>query len=126
MAYNSGTVPKKMGIKFKVLHEGTRRSDIVAIYTKDRMQVLANYSDGSDSVGETATSTVSLTVLLFDINPDYVENDLGGYPEVWTGYDNHKMADRLGSQMRFAFKYLGTDAGIKLLNGENANRCSRY
>lgn len=87
-----------------------------AVYLKDRMQVRANFSgDGSAEVGSTPTSIGNFTTLLLDINPNYDNNDPSGYPENWTKV-RIIVSGIAGSgtvtNARFAFRYLGTDAGI--------------
>jgi hypothetical protein len=92
------------------------------VFTKDRMQVRANYTDGSSDVGNTDSSFGGFTTLLLDINSDYVNNDPAGnpsgapgYPEDWTqititlsGLPNNGSV----AGGRFAFRYLATDAGL--------------
>ena len=81
-------------------------------YTKDRVQVLANFTDSSADVGETASSVGNFTTLLLDINSAYAENSISGYPETWTQYTI--TISGLSSPVtnaRFAFRYFGTDAG---------------
>lgn len=84
------------------------------VYTRDRMQIWANITDGSADVGNTPVSTGKFTKLLLDINPTYVENDLGGYPyEAWTLYTiTISGLDEPVSNARIAFRYLGEDAGV--------------
>lgn len=90
-------------------------------YARDRMQVRANFADGSDNVGNNPTDTGSFRTVLLDINPGYLRNDPGGntpaapgYPRAWTRYtitlSNLPAAGV--SKARFAFRYLGTNAGI--------------
>ncbi|MBA2249770.1 MAG: choice-of-anchor J domain-containing protein [Chitinophagaceae bacterium] len=92
----------------------TRALDDAAFifYTKDRVQVLANFTNGSSDVGQIATTTGSFTKVLLDINPAYAENAISGYPEVWTKYTItiSGLAAPV-SNARFAFRYFGTDAG---------------
>src|ERR1700694_3282961 len=47
-------------------------------YCHDRMQVRANFTDGTADVGGSATSTGSFSNLLVDINPSYLRNDPAG------------------------------------------------
>ena len=85
-----------------------------SVYTKDRMQVRANFTDGTTNVGGGATSVGSFTTLLRDINSSYANNDPGGYPEVWTKY-KLVMSGIPGDSIRngrFAFRYMSTDAGL--------------
>jgi hypothetical protein len=84
------------------------------IYTKDRMQVLGNFTDGSANVGTTPTSVGSFTTLLLDMNPTYVENDNGGYPVLDWVQKTITFSGITGTitNARIAFRYLGADAGI--------------
>lgn len=92
----------------------TRALDDAAFifFTRDRVQVLANFSDGSADVGESSSTVGNFTTTLLDINPDYVENSLGGYPETWTQYTiTINGLPAAVPNARFAFRYFGTDAG---------------
>jgi hypothetical protein len=90
-------------------------------YARDRMQVRANFTDGTPDVGRMPTDTGSFRTLLVDINPAYRRNDPAGnspaapgYPRAWTRYTitlNNIPSGSVTSG-RFAFRYLGTDAGI--------------
>ncbi len=84
------------------------------IYTKDRMQVWGNFTDGSTNVGTTPKSTGSFTKLLLDMNPNYVENDNGGYPVLNWEQRTITITGLSGTvtNARLAFRYFGTDAGI--------------
>lgn len=89
-------------------------------YSKDRVQVRANFIDGSIDVGKTPTSVGNFTNVLLDINPTYIFNDPSGntpaamgYPRVWTKYTITISGLTAPVQKaRFAFRYLGTDAGV--------------
>lgn len=92
------------------------------VYTKDRMQVRLNITDGSANVGGSATSVGNFTTLLTDINSSYVYNDASGntpavpgYPRTWTKY-TLTVAGIPGNGTitsgRFAFRYLAVDAGL--------------
>ena len=73
-----------------------KNGDVLSFYTRtpddanypvstvDRLQVLANVTDGSASVGTTATSVGNFTKSLLDINPAYIPNANGGYPQSWS------------------------------------------
>jgi hypothetical protein len=83
-------------------------------YIKDRMQVRANFTDGTANVGGGTTSVGSFTKVLQDINQSYVYNDPSGYPEAWTKY-KIVLTDVPGDSIRngrFAFRYMSTDAGL--------------
>lgn len=89
-------------------------------YSKDRVQVRANFSDGTTEVGSTPTSLGKFTNLLLDINPNYIYNDpsgntggVMGYPRTWTKYTiTISGLTAPVEKARFAFRYLGTDAGV--------------
>lgn len=94
------------------------------VYTKDRMQVRANFSDGT--INLTDTGAGNFTRLLLDINPGYVFNDpssgqSGGYPRSWTRYviTVDSVPGTSTAAARFAFRYYGTDAGLQ--GGSTAN-----
>ncbi|MBK7883269.1 MAG: choice-of-anchor J domain-containing protein [Chitinophagaceae bacterium] len=84
------------------------------VYTRDRMQVLANITDGSANVGTTPVSVGNFTTLLLDINPGYVDNANGGYPfEEWTAYSiTVSGLDNPVTNARIAFRYMGKNAGV--------------
>ena len=87
------------------------------VYTIDRMQVLLDTTGTTPDIGNTAISTGNFSKLLLDINPDYVENDLGGFPIKWTYYSITVSGLITPVKAgRIAFRYLGTDAGV---NGPN-------
>jgi hypothetical protein len=90
------------------------------VYTKDRMQVRANFTDGTANVGTSATTVGSFSSLLLDINSNYIYNDPGGnggvsgYPRAWTKYTiTISGLTAPVSNARFAFRYLGADAGLQ-------------
>jgi hypothetical protein len=99
----------------------TRASDDsqYPVYCTDRMQVRANFTDGSANVGTGDTTTGKFSALLRDINPNYVFNDPasgsgGGYPRTWVQITitiSGLPAPGI-TNGRFAFRYLGTDAGF--------------
>ncbi len=89
-------------------------------YTKDRMQVRANFTDGSSNVGGSATSVGNFSNVLLDINPTYIYNDpsgnIGGtpgYPQDWKKYTiTISGLNAPVEKARFAFRYLAPDAGV--------------
>jgi hypothetical protein len=92
------------------------------VYTRDRMQVRANYGSGTGSsdVGNTPISVGDFTNLLLDINPTYDNNDPSGYPRAWKKYTiNISGLAAPVASARFAFRYLATDAGVFGGNGGN-------
>lgn len=116
----SPQVPIKNGDKITFYTRAVDDSNY-PVYTKDRMQVRANFTDGSADVGNAATTTGNFSTVLLDINPNYVYNDPAGsgvttgYPRDWKKY-TITISGITGSggvsSARFAFRYLGTDAGI--------------
>ena len=84
------------------------------IYTKDRMQVRGNFTDGTTSTGTTSTSVGSFTTLLLDTNPTYIANDNGGHPYLAWTKETITFSGLTGTvtNARIAFRYLGTDAGL--------------
>jgi hypothetical protein len=116
----SPELPIKNGDKIIFL---TRAVDdaLYGWYSKDRMQVRANFSnDGSADVGNTPTSTGRFTNVLADINPKYIFNDPSGNTPAEVGYPRNWTRVTLTvsgltapvQKARFAFRYLGTDAGV--------------
>lgn len=93
------------------------------VYTKDRMQVRANITDGSVSLPDTGVG--NFTTLLLDINPTYKFNDPatgpGGYPQAWKKYSITLSGLPAAGvpKARFAFRYLGEDAGLAGGNSGN-------
>jgi hypothetical protein len=95
-----------------------------SVYTRDRMQVRANIIDGSTNVsgGSDVNDFGNFKLELLDINKDYINNDPAGntpvapgYPQAWTKYTiTVSGIPGTGSvaKARFAFRYVGTDAGI--------------
>ena len=88
-----------------------------AVYTMDRLQVLLDITGTTPDIGNSAVSTGNFSNLLLDINPAYIENDLGGFPINWTYY-SITVSGLISpvKDARIAFRYLGTDAGV---NGPN-------
>ena len=88
-----------------------------AVYTMDRLQVLLDVTGTTPDIGNSAVSTGNFSTLLLDINPAYIENDLGGFPITWTYYSiTVSGLDAPVKDARIAFRYVGTDAGV---NGPN-------
>jgi hypothetical protein len=84
------------------------------IFTKDRLQVRLNKTDGSANVGSTPSSVGNFTTLLLDTNPAYIENDNGGHPYLdWT-LQKIKFTGLAApiTNARIAFRYYGISAGI--------------
>ena len=90
----------------------------------DRMQVWANFTDGTANVGKTDAGTGSFTKLLLDINPTRMFNYQGGFPALWTKYmiaisgipGNGNITNG-----RFAFRYFNEDAGLQGGSGSTGN-----
>ena len=114
----SPALPMKNGDKISFYTRATDDS-YYPVYCKDRMQVRANFTDGSANVGTGDTTTGKFSTLLLDINPNYVYNDPasgsgGGYPRSWTKYTItiSGLPSAGISNGRFAFRYFGKDAGF--------------
>ncbi len=87
------------------------------VYTMDRLQVLLDITGATPDIGNSAVSTGNFSKLLLDINPAYIENDLGGFPIIWTYFSiTVSGLDTPVKDARIAFRYMGTDAGV---NGPN-------
>ena len=91
------------------------------VFTRDRMQVRANFNDGSTNVGGSPASVGSFSTMLLDINPNYIYNDptgntpvAPGYPQAWTKYTITVSGVPGGSTTngRFAFRYFIPNAGL--------------
>ncbi|MDB5193701.1 MAG: hypothetical protein JWQ96_3264 [Segetibacter sp.] len=92
------------------------------VYTRDRMQVRANFTDGTANVGGSASSVGSFTNLLLDINPNYLYNDPSGntpvapgYPQAWRKYTitiSGIAGTGSTTNGRFAFRYFIPNAGL--------------
>jgi hypothetical protein len=113
----SPAVPMKNGDKI-IFYTRALDDSKYPVYVKDRMQVRANFTDGTANVG-VDTVPGKFTKILLDINPNYHENDPaagtgGGYPRVWTKYTiTLSGLPAAGiSAGRFAFRYLAFDAGL--------------
>lgn len=114
----SPELPIKNGDRI-IFHTRAIDDALYPSYAKDRMQVRANFSDGTADVGNSPSSVGKFTNLLLDINPNYIYNDpagnggVAGYPRVWTRYTItvSGLAAPV-SKARFAFRYFGTDAGL--------------
>jgi hypothetical protein len=114
----SPSLPMKNGDRI-IFYTRATLDAMYPVYTKDRMQVRLNSTDGSANVGGNALTTGSFGTVLLDINPNYVENDPGagtggGYPQDWTKY-TITLAGLPASGItngRFAFRYFGEDAGV--------------
>ncbi len=126
-AVNEGTISAWLISPVVPVREGdqivfyTRAADDsnYPVYTKDRMQVRANFSDGTVNLVDTGVG--NFTKLLLDINPNYVFNDptsgqgSGGYPRSWTRYviTVDSVPGNSTAAARFAFRYYATDAGLQ-------------
>ncbi len=113
-----------------------KNGDVITFYSRatndalyydpatDRMQVWANFTDGTANVSKTDTGTGSFTKLLLDINPNRIYNSQGGFPAVWTKY-TITISGIPGSgdlsNGRFAFRYFNQDAGLQGGSGSNGN-----
>jgi hypothetical protein len=114
----SPALPMKNGDKITFWARATDDS-YYPVYCKDRMQVRANFTDGSADVGGTDASVGKFNTLLLDINPNYIYNDASGnprpgFPSEWTQYTitiSGLPAAGIPNG-RFAFRYYGVDAGL--------------
>ncbi|RYF79922.1 MAG: hypothetical protein EON98_14070 [Chitinophagaceae bacterium] len=82
----------------------------------DRMQVRANFTDGSADVGNTSTSVGKFTSLLLDINSSLTYNYQGGYPQAWTKYRivvSGIPGNGSIEKGRFAFRNFMPDTGLQ-------------
>jgi len=113
----SPVVPMKNGDQI-IFYTRAAADQNYPVYTKDRMQVRANITDGTVSLPDTGIG--NFTRLLLDINPTYKYNDpqspqgAGGYPQAWRKYTitlSGLPASGV-SKARFAFRYLGDNAGL--------------
>jgi hypothetical protein len=83
------------------------------ISTSDRLQLRLSLNSSANVGGDTA-SVGNFTTVIYDSNPSYSNNSLGGHPTQWT-----KIAKVIsgipGSGVttgRFAFRYYASDAGL--------------
>jgi hypothetical protein len=116
----SPSLPMKNGDKIIFYTRAVYDANYPA-YAKDRMQVRANFANSNTDVGSSSASVGSFSNVLLDINSNYVYNDptgntpaVPGYPEAWTRY-TITLANLPAAGItngRFAFRYLGTDAGV--------------
>lgn len=111
----SPAVPMKNG---DVITFYTRASDDALYFdpATDRMQVRANFTDGTADVGNTATSVGKFTNLLLDINSALNYNYQGGYPQVWTKYTVTVSGIPGNGSIesgRFAFRNFMLDTGLQ-------------
>jgi hypothetical protein len=85
------------------------------IYTRDRMQVRANFTDGSADVGTEPMDVGSFTTTLLDINPNIAQNANGGYPfDKWTKFTiTFSGLSGTVKNARLAFRYFMPDSGIE-------------
>ena len=105
-----------------------KNGDVITFYSRatndalyydpatDRLQVRANFTDGSANVGRGSKEVGSFTEILLDINSDRVYNYQGGYPAVWTKYTitiSGIPGEGSIAKGRFAFRYFNEDAGLQ-------------
>ncbi len=115
----SPVVPIKNGDKL-VFWSRAVEDSYYPVYTKDRMQVRANFGGANVSIPDTGIG--NFTNLLLDINPNYIYNDASGnspavvgFPRVWTKYTItfSNVPNGSTNAARFAFRYYGKDAGLQ-------------
>jgi hypothetical protein len=85
-------------------------------YAQDRMQLRANFVDGSTDCGTGSNDFGKFTTILADINPTLANNDPGGYPQVWTKYTITISGLTSPKLARFGFRYLAPNGGLGGLN----------
>lgn len=98
-----------------------KNGDVITFYTRanstvpDRLQVRANYTDGSTDVGNNSESVGKFTTLLLDINP----NLTNAYPTNWTKYTITVTGLTAPvPKARFAFRYYVTNGGNSGANSD--------
>lgn len=79
----------------------------------DRLQVRINPVNGSADIGKDATSVGNFSIVLTDINPTYLLEDEGSYPEEWTEYSAivSGMPGSTAKKSRIALRYFVEDGG---------------
>lgn len=89
-------------------------------YAVDRMQVRANFNDGSADCGTTSNDFGKFTRLIFDINSTYANNDPNGFPRTWARgkWVVSGLTGTTAIPARFAFRYMALNGGI---NGTTAS-----
>lgn len=90
-------------------------------FAKDRMQVRANFVDGSVDCGVSAADSGKFMTRLLDINPTMANNDPGGYPQAWRKYTITISGLATRTKARFAFRYLSATGVSGGLGGTNAS-----
>jgi hypothetical protein len=114
-------IPVKNGDQLTFWTRAMDDSQWPLTFSRDRMQVRANFIDGTANCGVSDVDSGSFTRLLLDINP-LLGNNFGnpnGYPEVWRRYSlTISGLTAPVNNARFAFRYLATNGGV---NGANAS-----
>lgn len=114
-----------------------KNGDVISFYTRavddgayffcltDRLQLRANFTDGTTNVGSGDTTVGSFKTILLNINPNALFNDPAcnatgagaGYPRVWTKYTATVSGLSAPVQnARLAFRYHGLAAGVNDAN----------
>jgi hypothetical protein len=83
------------------------------VSTSDRLQLRLNTSNSSANVGGDTASVGSFTTVIYDSNPTYTMNGLGGHPTAWTRVAKVISGIPGGTTTgRFALRYYLSDAGL--------------
>lgn len=110
----NGVISNYLIMPTRVLNNG----DVINFWSRktsessfpDRMQVRFSPNGSSTNTGGTVNPDGSggigdFTTLLLDINPDYLPDGAGGYPEVWTNYNIVVSGLSGPTSGRLAFRY---------------------
>ncbi len=91
----------------------------LGIFLADRLQVRLSTAGNSLNVGSDPESLGDFNILLTDINPNYIWDDVafGGYPKSWKEYSFILSGIPANTSGRIGFRYYVTDAGA---NGNNS------
>lgn len=97
-----------------------KNGDEISFYTRtyanpaagaDRLQVRINTVNSSADVGREATSVGNFSEVILDINPDYLLEDEGSYPEEWTKYTATVSGLSTARKSRIALRYFVEQGG---------------
>ena len=99
-----------------------KNGDEISFYTRtfsnpaqsaDRLQVRINPVNGSADVGRDAASVGNFSEVVLDINPDYLLEGDGSYPDTWTLYTATVtgMPGSTAKKSRIALRYFVEDGG---------------
>ena len=97
-----------------------KNGDLISFYTRtvanpavaaDRLQVRVNTVNSSAEVGKDSSSIGNFTELLLDINPNYLLENAGSYPGIWTKHTVAVTGLPSARKSRIAFRYYVQDGG---------------